>query len=595
MKASFSRLRSSFIFVILSMGLVISGQTLAQTSMLEYERAVLVSKFAKYVEWPVETQQAQFIIGVYKSIEKYDYFREFFANKGVKNKDILVRIVNTYDEAKAVNILYVPSNPRNLFKVLSGFPVLVITENSKDPYKTMIDFSSNKQESAIKFTINKGNITNTALIVPELSYFSNKTNNESVLSVSPTFALEIKKSEHLLALQNEILQQKGSLRQLNKKLNVSEEKSEKYQLALQKESKNLAIAQQSADKSSEEINAKDKKLQELEIKLNDQQSQLKMNKEDWQVLAEDKAKKQQQALVEVTEQLKNQKKITGNTVTKLADMTKDNKALSNFQLLFYILLIVAFITSIIAFMMWKKVKNAVSETTPNLENEHNKLLAIREQQLIKSENISALGYIATDVTYSVALTLADLLAEFESAKDTNNATTLKPVVTFLENFNHIAADQDDTEVQKFDVIAYMQKMMMLYDFEFNQSDIAYSYSGEKSLIIKSVPSYIALILLNLINNSLKHGFDNKGNGEIALNIESGAKAGVKITYSDNGKGMSESVLKQVFQPFFTTQNERGYIGVGMSTSYDLIKNKLTGDVKIESKEGKGTKVIITLS
>jgi hypothetical protein len=32
----------------------------------------------------------------------------------------------------------------------------------------------------------------------------------------------------------------------------------------------------------------------------------------------------------------------------------------------------------------------------------------------------------------------------------------------------------------------------------------------------------------------------------------------------------------------------------MSTTYDLIKNKLAGDIKIMSQEGKGTSVIITL-
>jgi signal transduction histidine kinase len=109
-----------------------------------------------------------------------------------------------------------------------------------------------------------------------------------------------------------------------------------------------------------------------------------------------------------------------------------------------------------------------------------------------------------------------------------------------------------------------------------------------------VPSYIALVLIHIINNSLKHGFDNNGKGQIALKVEKGAKGGAKITYSDNGKGMSKDILEQVFKPFFTTQSDRGYVGAGMSTVSDLVKNKLAGDIKIESKEGKGTTVIITL-
>ena len=193
--------------------------------------------------------------------------------------------------------------------------------------------------------------------------------------------------------------------------------------------------------------------------------------------------------------------------------------------------------------MWKKAnRQPVDSTLATSESEA--LLPVREGQLIRSENFAALGYIATDITYAVGLSLADLQTKLQSDGDSKNAEALNSIVTLLDNFNLIAADQDDTEIQTFDLIAYLQKMMMLYDFEFIQSSIVYSYSGEKNLPIKSIPSYIALILLNLINNSLKHGFNNKGNGEITLIVNKDAKGGAKIIYSDNGKGMNKETLNK---------------------------------------------------
>ena len=275
-------------------------------------------------------------------------------------------------------------------------------------------------------------------------------------------------------------------------------------------------------------------------------------------------------------------------------MTKKNESLSSFQMLFYVFVILTLIALLLAYMMWNKSKNAALQPTLLSENKENPLLSVRENQLVKSENIAALGYIASDITYSIGLSLDDLQAQLESTGDTKNTTILKPVIKLLEDFNLIAADQDETNTQRFDVIAYAKKMMMLYDFEFKQSAIVYNYSGEKELMIKSVPSYIALALLNVINNSLKHGFDNAGKGKIALKIEKEATGGAKITYVDDGNGMSKSTLEQIFNPFFTTRSDRGYVGIGMSTTYDLIKNKLAGDIKIDSQEGKGTSVIITL-
>jgi len=599
MEVNIVRIRSRFMLFILTIALVAGGQTWAQSSTLDFEKARLVSQFAKHVSWPAEARQPKFIIGVYKDVDKYEYFSDFFANKGIKGKDIVVRSIKDVDEARDVNVLYVSSlsNKRNvltLAKKMSGSHVLVITEDNRNSDKSMVDISYNKQKSKMNFEVDYSNIIDEKLMMPELSYFLDEKNNQKILSVSPSFVLKNKQSKQLLALQNIIAQQKSSLDQLNKKLNVSKESSEKYNFVLEKHSERLKEAQKTNVKKTQEIKYKAKQLQRLEKQLQAQETQLKMNKQNLPLVDETKAKQQEQLITDLTANLKNQKKITNNTAIKLTDMTKKNESLSSFQMLFYVFVILTLIALLLAYMMWNKSKNAALQPTLLSENKENPLLSVRENQLVKSENIAALGYIASDITYSIGLSLDDLQAQLESTGDTKNTTILKPVIKLLEDFNLIAADQDETNTQRFDVIAYAKKMMMLYDFEFKQSAIVYNYSGEKELMIKSVPSYIALALLNVINNSLKHGFDNAGKGEIALKIEKEATGGAKITYVDDGNGMSKSTLEQIFNPFFTTRSDRGYVGIGMSTTYDLIKNKLAGDIKIDSQEGKGTSVIITL-
>lgn len=619
MKAKFTLLRSRFMLLIISMGLAVIGQTWAQSSTIDHEKATLVSKFAKYVTWPVEARQREFIIGVYKDVNKYNYFSNFFANKGVKGKDISVQLVNTLSDARNVNILYISSpNQRNSTKltdrIIGESHVLIITEDSKELAKTMIDISYNKQQSKISFKVIEPNIVDAKLTMPELSYFSDSNNNEEILSESPTFTKKNQQEEKRLALENQLAQQQLSLQQLNEKLNLTKENSEKYHVQLQQQSERLKAVQEAGAKKRQEINAKDKKLQELEKQLQDQQKQLQAqqtqlaankqlqdqqipletNGQDLPANDQESTKETEKAINELTEKLNQQTEIANNTVIKLANITKDNKKLSSYQTLFYVFLMVTIIALFIAFMMWKKANNSASQKSLPSEKINDRLLSIREEQLIKSENIAAVGYIATDITYAVGLSLEDLQAQLESVDDTKSAAALKPVVDLLENFNLIAADQDDTKPQNIDVIAYIQKMLMLYNFEFSQSNIVYSYSGEKKLSIKTVPSYIALILLNLINNSIKHGFDNNGNGKITIKVEKGIKSGAIITYSDDGKGMSRTTLEQVFKPFFTTRSDRGYVGVGMSTTYDLINKKLAGDIKIDSKEGKGATVIITL-
>ena len=112
--------------------------------------------------------------------------------------------------------------------------------------------------------------------------------------------------------------------------------------------------------------------------------------------------------------------------------------------------------------------------------------------------------------------------------------------------------------------------------------------------MSTIPSRIALLILNLVDNALKHGFADNKTGKITINIEKTQQGKVKIIFTDNGMGMDSNTLKQVFTPFFTTQNVRGYVGIGMSTSHDIVNNKLSGNIKIFSKPEQGTEVVITV-
>ena len=67
---------------------------------------------------------------------------------------------------------------------------------------------------------------------------------------------------------------------------------------------------------------------------------------------------------------------------------------------------------------------------------------------------------------------------------------------------------------------------------------------------------------------------------------------VKITFSDNGTGISQENLQKVFDPFFTTKQKGN--GLGLATTYSIIK-KHAGDITVESEPGVGTTFTIYLA
>jgi signal transduction histidine kinase len=66
-----------------------------------------------------------------------------------------------------------------------------------------------------------------------------------------------------------------------------------------------------------------------------------------------------------------------------------------------------------------------------------------------------------------------------------------------------------------------------------------------------------------------------------------------VDVTDNGKGVPETIRDKIFQPFFTTKPTGEGTGLGLSMSYDIIKQH-GGDLSLVSEEGKGATFRIRL-
>jgi len=75
---------------------------------------------------------------------------------------------------------------------------------------------------------------------------------------------------------------------------------------------------------------------------------------------------------------------------------------------------------------------------------------------------------------------------------------------------------------------------------------------------------------------------------IFLKTEMADSDRVRIIISDNGPGISETILNKLFDPFFTTKPVGKGTGLGLAISYEIITEKHQGELWCESKLGVGT-------
>ena len=88
-----------------------------------------------------------------------------------------------------------------------------------------------------------------------------------------------------------------------------------------------------------------------------------------------------------------------------------------------------------------------------------------------------------------------------------------------------------------------------------------------------------------VTNSIVHGYDNNGAGEISLYVCYFDDNTIRIIIKDKGRGIEN--IKQAMQPLYTTDISGERTGMGFS-----IMQSFTDKLRVTSKPGKGTTVIL---
>lgn len=122
-----------------------------------------------------------------------------------------------------------------------------------------------------------------------------------------------------------------------------------------------------------------------------------------------------------------------------------------------------------------------------------------------------------------------------------------------------------------------------------ENHIKVTVNCDEAISICVILESLEMVLINLIINAVDA---TESGGEIIINCMEDENL-LTMTVSDTGEGIPEGIQASIFNPFFTTKENRNGSGLGLYIVYNEIE-KLGGKIKVESKEGEGTTFIILL-
>jgi len=161
-------------------------------------------------------------------------------------------------------------------------------------------------------------------------------------------------------------------------------------------------------------------------------------------------------------------------------------------------------------------------------------------------------------------------------KVTRELRHLKQIV--LEYLDYAKPLKGHLEPLQVEVI--LEDILLILQPEIKQKDVAYHLSGQGVLL--GDESKLRRVFVNLLKNSLEAV---RQNGVIRLHIENRAEL-VSVEVADNGCGIPEADIENIYNPYFTT-HEKGY-GLGLTIVKNII-DEMNGTILVESIAGQGTK------
>lgn len=264
----------------------------------------------------------------------------------------------------------------------------------------------------------------------------------------------------------------------------------------------------------------------------------------------------------------------------------------------------------------------------------NRDLRVTKQELIRSEKLASVGRLAAGVAHEIGNPLGAILGytdmmlkgvEDESVRQDfleRMEKELKKIdLTIRELLDY--SRTSTIEVRETDVSKVVSETLSLASHHKGFENLKLELKlGENLPLVLIDEAQLQQIMMNIILNALDAMPDG---GELSVVTEAGIPRGktvkfvnrrrkdddfhgfsikpgdsqdkgkemVQISFEDNGMGIEEDSIDNIFDPFYTTKDPGSGTGLGLSISQRIVET-FNGKIEVQSEPGKGTKFTVSL-
>ncbi len=134
--------------------------------------------------------------------------------------------------------------------------------------------------------------------------------------------------------------------------------------------------------------------------------------------------------------------------------------------------------------------------------------------------------------------------------------------------------------KEFELRKTIESTLQLFEERMKLYGIRVDVMNDEHVMYYGYSNHLSQVLLNLINNSIdahREQSEEQPSAAADRKIEIGyhlVKGFIEITLTDNAGGIDESVIENIFDPYFTTKDMQNGTGLGLYMSKTIIENIL---------------------